>query len=90
MTKNEFKDIVKRGFFSCKWIKNDGTVGKIKLGVLGKLGYRFTKEKQVAEHPNYVLVCRINSRAKSDFQRWANVNPDTVFEISGKSYPQWM
>ena len=88
MTKNEFKDIVKRGFFSWKWIKNDGTVGKIKLGVLGTLGYRFTKEKQVTEHPNYVLVFRINSRAKSDFQRWANVNPDTVFEISGKSYPQ--
>ena len=42
----------------------------------------------VTEHPNYVLVFRINSRAKSDFQRWANVNPDTVFEISGKSYPQ--
>jgi len=56
--------------------------------VLGTLGYRFTKEKVVTEHPNYVLVFRINSRAKSDFQRWANVNPDTVFEISGKSYPQ--
>jgi len=88
MTKNEFKDIVKRGFFSCKWIKNDGTVGKIKLGVLGKLGYRFTKEKVVTEHPNYVLVFRINSRAKSDFQRWANVNPDTDFEVSCKSNPQ--
>ena len=88
MTKYEFKDIVKNGFFSCKWIKNDGTVGKIKLGVLGKLGYRFTKEKVITEHPNYVLVFRINSRAKSDFQRWANVNPDTVFEVSGKSYPQ--
>ena len=40
MTKNEFKDIVKRGFFSCKWRKNNGQIGHIKLGVLGKLGYR--------------------------------------------------
>ena len=86
MTKNGFKDIVKNGFFSCKWVKNDGTVGKIKLGVLGKLGYRFTKEKQVIEHPNYVLVFKINSRAKENFQRWANVNPNTVFEVNKVSY----
>ena len=52
MTKNEFKDIVKRGFFSCKWRKNNGQIGHIKLGVLGKLGYRFTLEKRVTEHPN--------------------------------------
>jgi hypothetical protein len=88
MTKNEFKDIVKQGFFSCRWIKNDGKEGHIKLGVLGKLGYRFTKEKQVTEHPNYVLVFRINSRAKENFPRWANVNPDTVFEINQQSYTQ--
>jgi len=88
MTKNEFKDIVKNGFFSCKWVKNDGTVGKIKLGVLGKLGYRFTKDKVVTEHDNYVLVFRINSRAKTNFQRWANVNPNTVFEVNKQSYPQ--
>ena len=88
MTKNDFKDIVKNGFFSCKWVKNDGTVGKIKLGVLGKLGYRFTNEQQVIEHPNYVLVFRINSRAKENFKRWANVNPNTVFEVNQQSYPQ--
>ncbi len=88
MTKNDFKDIVKNGFFSCKWVKNDGTVGKIKLGVLGKLGYRFTKDKVVTEHDNYVLVFRINSRAKTNFQRWANVNPNTVFEVNKQSYPQ--
>ena len=88
MTKNEFKRIVQQGFFSCKWLKNDGTEGHVKLGVLGKLGYRFTKEKQVNEHPNYVLVFKINSRAKEDFQRWANVNPNTVFEINKQSYPQ--
>ena len=88
MTKNDVKDIVKNGFFSWKRVKNDGTVGKIKLGVLGKLGYRFTKEQQVTEHPNYVLVFKINSRAKEDFQRWANVNPNTVFEVNKISYPQ--
>ena len=88
MTKNEFKDIVKRGFFSCKWRKNNGEIGHVKLGVLGKLGYRFTQEKKVTEHPNYVLVFKINSRAKEGFQRWANVNPNTVFEINRQSYPQ--
>ena len=88
MTKNEFKRIVRQGFFSCKWRKNNGEIGHVKLGVLGKLGYRFTKEKQVTEHPNYVLVFKINSRAKEDFQRWANVNPNTVFEINKQSYPQ--
>ena len=65
MTKNEFKDIVKRGFFSCKWRKNDGTIGKIKLGVLGKLGYRFTQEKRVTEHPNYASC--IQTECEGDF-----------------------
>ena len=43
MTKSMFQDIVKRGFFSIKWLKNNGEVGHIKRGVIGEMGRRFTQ-----------------------------------------------
>ena len=42
MTKNEFKDKVGMGFFSCEWIKKNGRVGKIKRGMLGAYAWRHT------------------------------------------------
>ena len=85
MTKSMFQDIVKRGFFSIKWLKNNGEVGHIKRGVIGEHGHRFTQSGQVNEHPNYLLVFCVSNTGKHG---WANVNPDTIFEINNVSYPQ--
>ena len=85
MTKSMFHDIVKQGFFSIKWIKNDNTIGHIKRGVIGEHGRRFTKNGEVREHPNYLLVFCVSTRGK---HAWANVNPDTILEINNVSYPQ--
>ena len=52
MTKTQFHNIVKLGFFSIKWLKNNGEVGHIKRGIIGQNGYRFTKSGEVREHPN--------------------------------------
>ena len=87
MTKIEFRDIVKFGFFSIKWLKKDGTVGHIKRGVIGEHGRRFTKSGVVREHPNYLLVFCVST---SGNHGWANVNPDTILEINNVSYPQWI
>ena len=85
MTKSMFHDIVKRGFFSIKWLKNNGEVCHIKRGVIGEMGRRFTQSGQVNEHPNYCLVFCVSNTGKHG---WANVNPDTIFEINNVSYPQ--
>ena len=45
MTKQEFKTQVGMGFFSCKWLMNNGQQGKIKRGILGQYAYRFTNEQ---------------------------------------------
>ena len=85
MTKAQFHNIVRNGFFSIKWTKNNGEQGHIKRGVIGKNGYRFTQSGEVREHPNYLLVFCVSTRGKHG---WANVNPDTILEINNVSYPQ--
>ena len=85
MTKVQFRDIVKRGFFSIKWLKKNGEVGHIKRGVIVEMGRRFPQSGQVNEHPNYCLVFCVSNTGKHG---WANVNPDTIFEINNVSYPQ--
>jgi len=85
MTKAQFHNIVKLGFFSIKWLKNNGEVGHIKRGIIGQNGYRFTKGGEVREHPNYLLVFCVSTKGK---HAWANVNPDTILEINNVSYPQ--
>ena len=85
MTKSMFHDIVKQGFFSIKWLKNDGEIGHIKTGIIGKNGYRFTKSGEVREHPNYLLVFCVSNKGEHG---WANVNPDTITEINRQSYTQ--
>jgi hypothetical protein len=87
MTKSEFKNIVKNGFFTCKWIKNNGEVGNITRGIVGQNGYRFTKGGEVREHPNYLLVFCVDNSSQGN-HGWANVNPDTILEINSVSYPQ--
>ena len=85
MTKAKFKRIVQQGFFSCKWVKNDGEEGHIKRGIIGQNGYRFTKSGEVREHPNYLLVFCVSNKGEHG---WANVNPDTITEINRQSYTQ--
>tara|TARA_R110002020_G_scaffold78950_1_gene198211 strand:- start:757 stop:1050 length:294 start_codon:yes stop_codon:yes gene_type:complete len=83
MTKSMFHNIVRQGFFSIKWLKNNGELGHIKRGIIGKNGYRFTKGGEVREHPNYLLVFCVSTNGNHS---WANVNPDTILEINNVSY----
>ena len=83
MTKAQFRDIVKLGFFSIKWIKNNGEVGHIKRGIIGQNGYRFTRSGVVREHPNYLLVFCVSTKGNHS---WANVNTDTITEINNVEY----
>ena len=86
MTKQEFKTTVGIGFFSCKWIKNNGQVAKIKRGILGQYAWRFTHDPianrdDFKEHNDYVLVYKMGNGYGTK-RRWGNVNPNTVFDIN--------
>ena len=87
MTKSEFKTMVGQNkFFSCKWFNNKGQVSVIKRGILGQNAWRHTNQAtktSVNEHDNYVLVYRIGNGLMPEHRRWANVNPETVFEVNG-------
>ena len=85
MTKQEFKDKVGMGFFSCRWLKNNGQVAKVKRGILGQYAWRFTHDPQPTnfkEHDNYVLAFRVGSGLYPEHRRWVNINPNTVMEIN--------
>ena len=87
MTKQELKTTVGMGFFSCKWIKNNGRVGKVKRAILGKHAWRFTHDPQAnkenfQEHNDYVLAFRVGSGLLPEHTRWVNINPNTVFEVN--------
>ena len=86
MTKDEFKQRVRNGFFSCKWVMNNGQVGKVKRGILGTNAYRFTNEQtreSIREHDNYVLAFRVGNGLLPQHRRWVNINPNTVTHING-------
>ena len=89
MTKDELKTKVGMGFFSCKWIKNDGSTGILKRGILGVYAHNFTQTKSklsFKEHEDYVLACRVGNGLPSDYRsRFLNINPNTVFEINGRT-----
>jgi len=78
MTKTDFKSRVK-GFFSVRWLKNDGTEGYVHRGLLGE-----TKkiDGEHNEHNDYVLVYKVGN-GYDDVRRWANVNPNTIIAING-------
>ena len=87
MTKQEFKTTVGIGFFSCKWVKNNGQVAKIKRGILGQYAWRFTHDpiankENFQEHNDYVLAFRVGAGLLPEHQRWASINPNTVFDIN--------
>ena len=85
MTKQQFKDTVGMGFFSCKWLKNNGQVAKVKRGILGQYAWRFTHDPQAnnfKEHNDYVLAFRVGSGLLPEHTRWVNINPNTVLEIN--------
>jgi len=43
----------------------------------------------VKEHENYVLVYRVGNGIDQEHRRWANVNPETVFEVNGHEVGEW-
>ena len=87
MTKSDFKTRVGNGFFSCKWINNKGEVSKIKRAILGIHAWRHTNlatRDSIKEHEQYVLAFRVGNGLLPEHRRWANVNPETVFEVNGQ------
>ena len=86
VTKEEFKNRVKSGFFSCEWTKNNGQVAKVKRGILGTNAFRFTNEQtreSIREHNDYVLAFRVGNGLLPQHRRWVNINPLTVTKING-------
>ena len=79
MTKRGFKDSVGMGFFSVRWLKNNGEEGYIHRGIIGTFK-RIAGEHK--EHNDYVLVYKIGN-GYDDVRRWANVNPNTIIAING-------
>ena len=87
MTKRDFKTRVGMGFFSCKWIKNNGQEAKIKRGILGGYAWRHTNNPvptNVKEHNDYVLAYRVGNGLLPQHRRWANINPLTITKINGQ------
>ena len=85
MTKQELKTRIGMGFFSCEWIKNNGQVAKVKRGILGQYAWRFTNDPtptNFKEHEGYVLAFRVGYGLLPEHARWANINPNTVFEVN--------
>ena len=80
MTKRGFKEYVGMGFFSVRWLKNDGTEGYIHRGIIG-LNKIIAGEHK--EHNDYVLVYKIGN-GYGDKRRWANLNPNTITHINNE------
>ena len=80
MTKRQLKDKVVMGFFSLRWLKNDGSERYLHRCILGT-------HKRIAgehkEHYNYVLVYKIGN-GYGEQRRWANVNPNTITHINNE------
>ena len=80
MTKRQLKDKVGMGFFSLRWLKNDGSERYLHRCILGT-------HKRIAgehkEHYNYVLVYKIGN-GYGEQRRWANVNPNTITHINNE------
>ena len=88
MTKNDFKTTVGMGFFSCKWVNNAGSISKIKRGILGNHAWRHTNlatRDSIKESANYVLAYRVGNGLLPEHRRWANINPNTIIEINGRT-----
>ena len=88
MTKEEFKRKVGMGFFSCEWRNNAGTISKVKRGILGGYAWRHTNigtRDSINESANYVLVYRVGNGLNPNHRRWANINPETILEINGRT-----
>ena len=88
MTKDDFKTKVGMGFFSCKWVNNAGSISKIKRGILGKHAWRHTNlatRDSIKESANYVLAYRVGNGLLPEHRRWANINPNTIIEINGRT-----
>ena len=88
MTKQDFKTIVGMGFFTCKWINNKGDVSKIKRAILGTHAWRHTNlatRDSINESANYVLAYRVGNGLLPEHRRWANINPNTIIEINGRT-----
>ena len=79
MTKRGFKDYVGMGFFSVRWVKNNGEEGYIHRGILG---LNKIVQGEPKEHNDYVLVYKIGNGYGTK-RRWANVNPNTITQING-------
>ena len=81
MTKRGFKDYVGMGFFSVRWVKNNGEEGYIHRGILG---LNKIVQGEPKEHNDYVLVYKIGN-GYGDQRRWANLNPNTITHINSES-----
>ena len=79
MTKRGFKDYVGMGFFSVRWVKNNGEEGYIHRGILG---LNKIVQGEPKEHNDYVLVYKVGN-GYDEGRRWANVNPNTITHING-------
>ena len=80
MTKQGFKDYVGMGFFSVRWVKNNGEEGYIHRGILG---LNKIVQGEPKEHNDYVLVYKIGN-GYGDQRRWANLNPNTITHINNE------
>ena len=78
MTKHGFKDLVKNGFFSVRWLKNNGEEGYIHRGILG---LNKIVQGEPKEHNDYVLVYKVGN-GYGEQRKWANVNPNTITHIN--------
>ena len=80
MTKRGFKDYVGMGFFSVRWLKNNGEEGYIHRGILG---LNKIVQGEPKEHNDYVLVYKIGN-GYGDQRRWANLTPNTITHINNE------
>ena len=82
MTKHDFKDLVKNGFFSVRWIKNNGEEGYIHRGILGTNRNTYFHARTPQARSRAAPLCKMGKRGRTpDRTSTEKTHPENISPV---------